>query len=98
MNFEWMEALEVNNMVELGSVMAEGALFRTESRESHYREDYPETFPAGDNENWAVETVVSVKDGHTRIEKVPVSFDEIKPGEFQVKKDDVPVPYQTFRA
>jgi fumarate reductase (CoM/CoB) subunit A len=96
MNFEWMEALEISSMVELALVMTEGALFRKESRESHYREDYPEHFPGGDNENWAVETVVSSKDGKTKIDKVPVKFDEIKPGEFEVKEVDV--PYQTFRA
>jgi hypothetical protein len=31
-----------------------------------------------------------------RISTVPMAYDEIKPGEFEVKKVDV--PYQTFRA
>lgn len=96
MNFEWMEALEISNMIDLAITITEGALFRKESRESHYREDYPEYFPGGDNENWAVETVLREKNGKIEIDKIPVSFDEIKPGEFEVKKVDV--PYQTFRA
>lgn len=96
MNFEWMEALEIYNMVDLAAVMTEGALFRKESRESHYREDYPDHFPGGDNKNWSVETVVKFMDGQTKIDKVPVEYDEIRPGEFEVKKVDV--PYQTFRA
>lgn len=96
MSFEWMEALEVSNMVDVAMVTAEGALFRKESRESHYREDYPEHFPGGDNENWDVETVVTFRGSKIRVDKLPVQYDEIKPGEFEVKKVDV--PYQTFRA
>ena len=96
MNNEWMEAIEIGNMVKLGRAIAEGALFRTESRESHYREDYPDHFPEGDNENWAVETVLQFKDNKLNIFKDPVAYDEIKPGEFEVKKVDV--PYQTFKA
>ena len=96
MNFEWMEALEIYNLVDLAVVMTEAALFRKESRESHYREDYPEHFPGGDNQNWGVETVATFKDGKTKIDKVPVEYGEIKPGEFEVKEVDV--PYQTFRA
>ena len=96
MNNEWMEALEIGNMVTLGMAIAEGALFRTESRESHYREDYPEFFPGGDNENWAVETISKLRNGKIEISKEPVQYDEIKPGEFEVKKVDV--PYQTYKA
>ena len=96
MNTEWMEALEIKNMVELGMVIAEGALFRKESRESHYREDYPEHFPAGDNENWGVETVIKLENEELKIDKAPVEYDEIKPGEFEVKEVDI--PYLTVRA
>lgn len=97
MNIEWMEALEVGNMAQLALVMTEGALFRTESRESHYREDYTEFFPTGDNENWRVETVIKLENDKIKISKEPIGDnDEIKPGEFEVKKVDV--PYQTYRA
>ncbi len=96
MNNEWMEAIEISSMVGLALAIGEGALFRTESRESHYREDYPQHFPAGDNENWAVETVMKLKNGKVEISKEPVEYDEIKPGEFEVKEVDC--PYQTYRA
>ncbi len=96
MNNEWMESLEIENMAKLARAIAEGALFRTESRESHYREDYPDSFPEGDNENWAVETVIKLKDDRFTIHKDPVKYEEIKPGEFEVKEVDV--PYQTYRA
>ena len=96
MNFEWMEALEIGNMLDVAMMTTEGALFRKESRESHYREDFSEHFPAGDNQNWGVETVMKRSDDQIRISKVPMAYDEIKPGEFEVQKVDV--PYQTFKA
>ncbi len=96
MNNEWMEAIEIGSMVQLGLAIAEGALFRTESRESHYREDYTEHFPGGDNENWAVDTVIKLVNGEVEMSKEPVEYAEIKPGEFEVKEVDV--PYQTYRA
>lgn len=96
MNNEWMEALEIGNMVTLGLAISKGALFRTESRESHYREDYPEHFPGGDNDNWAVETVSKLEDGKIKIFKEAIKYEEIRPGEFEVKEVDV--PYQTYKA
>ena len=41
-------ALEVENLVEVGEVVARSALFRTESRGCHFRTDYRKT----DQENW----------------------------------------------
>jgi L-aspartate oxidase len=35
-------AMETRNMLEVGSLMAEAALMRTESRGGHYRQDYPQ--------------------------------------------------------
>ncbi|RLI77874.1 hypothetical protein DRP05_08985 [Archaeoglobales archaeon] len=96
MNFEWMEALEIGSMVDLGLMMAEAAFFRKESREAHYREDFPEYFPHGDNENWCVETGILYEGGRLKIFKVPLEFTEIKPGEIRIEKVDV--PYLTVRA
>lgn len=96
MNFEWMEALEIRSMLDLGLMMAEAALFRTESREAHYREDFPEHFPHGDNENWCVETGIILEGGRLKIFKMPLEFPEIKPGEIKIEKVDV--PYLTVRA
>ena len=36
-----MHALELDNLIEVGTIMATAALARKESRGSHYREDYP---------------------------------------------------------
>lgn len=96
MNIEWMEALEIRSMLDVGLMMAEAALFRTESRESHYREDFPEHFPSGDNKNWCVETGIIFNGEKLRIFKIPVEHTEIKPGEITVKEVDV--PYLTIKA
>lgn len=40
-----VHALEINNLVEVGLIMAEAALVRRESRGSHYREDFPTRDP-----------------------------------------------------
>ncbi|HTU01237.1 MAG TPA: FAD-binding protein [Candidatus Sulfotelmatobacter sp.] len=43
-----VRALELQNMVLVGEMVARAALLRTESRGGHYREDYPER----DDRNW----------------------------------------------
>lgn len=53
-NKEWLDALELGNLVQLLEIAAVSALLRTESRGVHYREDYPLT----DNDQWLVENVV----------------------------------------
>lgn len=40
--------LELNNLLQIGEIIAKVALMRTESRGSHYREDYP----TRDDSNW----------------------------------------------
>jgi len=37
-----VHALEINNLIDVGVMMASAALARKESRGSHYREDHPE--------------------------------------------------------
>lgn len=58
-NQEWRQALEVPFMWDVVMGTAHAALFRTETRGSHQRLDYPET----DNENWLKNVYVSVNDG-----------------------------------
>jgi len=96
MNFEWMEALEIGNMIDLALTMSECALFRTESREAHYREDFPQHFPNGDNENWCVETATLLESNGLKIFRLPIDFAEIKPGKIRIDKVDV--PYLTVKA
>jgi fumarate reductase (CoM/CoB) subunit A len=71
-NLGWIEAIQVPYMVDVAEMIARSALFRTESRGAHYREDYPETDP-----KWL---------NHTRIKKnmelgtVPVIITKLNPG------------------
>ncbi|WP_340817960.1 FAD-dependent oxidoreductase [Methanolobus sp. WCC4] len=52
-NFELMNALELQGMLELGHVIVLGALAREESRGAHYRTDHLER----DDENWLKHTL-----------------------------------------
>jgi fumarate reductase (CoM/CoB) subunit A len=72
-NIGWIEAIQVPYMVDVAEMIIRSALFRTESRGAHYREDYPETDP-----KWLK---------HTRIKKnlelstVPVIITKLNPEE-----------------
>jgi succinate dehydrogenase/fumarate reductase flavoprotein subunit len=72
-NLGWVEAIQVPYMVDVAEMIVRSALFRTESRGAHYREDYPETDP-----KWLK---------HTRIKKnmepstVPVIITKLNPEE-----------------
>jgi len=74
-NKEWVEALELENMVHLLEAAARSALFRTESRGVHYREDYPQT----DNDNWLYESIVKFEEGGLRVTKRPVTLTTLAP-------------------
>lgn len=52
-NLELLTAMEMETMLEIGHVITEGAIRRTESRGGHYRVDYPER----DDENWLKHTI-----------------------------------------
>jgi len=67
-NKEWIDALELGNIVHLLEAAARSALFRTESRGVHYREDYPYT----DNDNWLQESVVKFERGTLTVSHRPV--------------------------
>ena len=61
-------AHEVKNMILSAEMRLRSALFRTESRGNHYREDYP----ARDDENWLCWTRIHCENGEMMLEKVPV--------------------------
>ncbi len=52
-NYELVQYLELEGMLDLAEVMVEGALARKESRGSHFRLDYPER----DDEHWLRHTL-----------------------------------------
>jgi succinate dehydrogenase/fumarate reductase flavoprotein subunit len=74
-NYDWVEAVEVSFMADVGEMMAAAALMRTESRGAHHRADHPQT----DNQGWLKETVVRDDGGTLRLSTQPVRLTEISP-------------------
>jgi succinate dehydrogenase/fumarate reductase flavoprotein subunit len=56
-NKEWLDTLDLCNMVDTMQACARAALMREESRGVHYRED----FPFVDNDNWLKQILVKVE-------------------------------------
>ncbi len=63
--------LEFQNMLLLSDMICRAALLRTESRGSHYRNDFPEE----DNINWLKNIIVRKDGAEMKLEAVPVSLD-----------------------
>jgi succinate dehydrogenase/fumarate reductase flavoprotein subunit len=74
-NREWIEALEIENLVTLAEMVTKAALMRAESRGAHYRRDFPKT----DNRNWFQNIVIEQKDGNMIFQKSPVVVTTMKP-------------------
>ncbi len=85
-NREWIEALAVANMLDVGEMIARSALMRTESRGAHYREDYPES----NDREWLKNVVVEKKKGEMTLGTVPVVITKLRPEEVsdELKKDN----------
>ena len=74
-NQEFIEALEVENMVLVAEMIARAALMREESRGAHYRKDYPKS----DNKNWLSNIIIDQKHDQIRLTKQPVVLTKLKP-------------------
>ena len=67
-NKDWLDALELSNLVLVLELAARSALARTESRGVHHREDYPVT----DNDQWLKESKVRKSEGGLELTHGPV--------------------------
>lgn len=78
-NPELFAALRLPGMLKLALCIAQGALLRTESRGSHYREDFPQR----DDANWLKRTLAYWPPGAEmpRLAYEPVKITELPPGE-----------------
>jgi succinate dehydrogenase/fumarate reductase flavoprotein subunit len=74
-NKEWIDALELQNMVQLLEMAARSALLRTESRGVHYREDHPNT----DNDRWLNESIVKRTAEGFEVTQEPVTVTTMTP-------------------
>ena len=69
-NTDILEAIELQNLLDLAEVTAASALARQESRGAHSRED----FKARDDENWLTHTYATKVDGEVSLEYAPVNI------------------------
>ncbi len=64
-NTEFIEMLEVKNLLDNALVTMESANFRKESRGAHSHEDYPDR----DDDNWLIHTIGHLNDGNVNLSK-----------------------------
>jgi len=74
-NREWVEALQVKNMLLLLEIIARAAIMRTESRGAHYRRDFPNM----DNVNWLKNIVIKQVAGEMHLETRPIVITKLIP-------------------
>ena len=76
---ELTAALRLPGMIRLAMCIACGALGRTESRGSHFREDFPER----DDVNWLKRTLATWEQGRNSptLAYEPVTISELPPGD-----------------
>jgi succinate dehydrogenase/fumarate reductase flavoprotein subunit len=74
-NKEWIEALELHNIVPVLETSAHASLARTESRGVHYRDDYPDT----DNDDWLKEVTVKKVNGEPCPGTRPITVTTLTP-------------------
>ncbi|ACL06122.1 Putative succinate dehydrogenase, flavoprotein subunit A [Desulfatibacillum aliphaticivorans] len=74
-NKEWVDALELPNLVLLLETSVRSALARTESRGVHFREDHPET----DNDNWLQESVAALNGEAIEVGHRPITQTAMAP-------------------
>lgn len=76
-NYEWIDGLEVINMVTVADLVAQAALARTETRGAHEREDCPKK----DNDKWLKNTIIKCVHGKMDLTTRPVAMTKLQPGE-----------------
>jgi succinate dehydrogenase / fumarate reductase flavoprotein subunit len=75
LNREWMESLELENMLDLAEAMAATSIERKETRGAFYRTDFPDTDP-----QWTANLWVRREGGRVVVEKRPVAKYETRAG------------------
>lgn len=76
-NREWVEALQVENMLLCLEMVARAGIMRTESRGAHYRKDYPNT----DYIKWTKNIIVRQVEGKMTFRTEPAIITKLKPPE-----------------
>ena len=79
-NFEWLDAIDVMNMIDVCELIVHSSLERKESRGPFFRTD----FPATDNRNWLVANVLRKLGNGLRFEQRPYQLPFFSP-DFEVR-------------
>ena len=77
-NLTWHDWLNLRSLVAVSRAIAAAALARDDSRGAHFREDFPEPGPLEDS---AFTVVRQGESGGLSVEKRPVAFTIVRPGE-----------------
>ncbi|MGH6967741.1 MAG: FAD-dependent oxidoreductase [Stellaceae bacterium] len=76
LNYAWLDAIDVANLLEVAALTIRGALHRTESRGPFYRTDFPQT----DNARWLAKNILTpTADGDVRFRTEPYELPFFKP-------------------
>lgn len=75
-NYEWLDAMDVHNMVDAAELIVLSSLQREESRGPFVRTDFPDT----DNENWLAENILCIEGDSFRFERKPYALPFFQPG------------------
>jgi len=82
-NLSWHDWLNLRSLIEVSEVVAAAALARENSRGAHYREDFPQVGSLAQS----YFTIASRHNDKIRVERAPVEFSIIQPGESLIEDD-----------
>ncbi|HEY5225943.1 MAG TPA: FAD-binding protein, partial [Methylovirgula sp.] len=86
-NYEWLDAVDVYNMIDAAELIIHSSIERRESRGPFIRTDFPET----DNENWLAANILIKTDNGFRFEQSPYQLPFYQPG--FVRRDNMAVTW-----
>ena len=86
-NLNWHDWLNLQSLIEMSAVIASAALARENSRGAHYREDFTDTGSLQDS----YFTVAKLEQDEIRVDRQPVVFSIVKPGESLLEDDSLMV-------
>jgi len=75
-NYEWLDAIDVVNMVDVCELIVQSSLERKESRGPFFRTDFPDT----DNREWLVANVLSKSGNGIKFQRRPYELPYLEPG------------------
>jgi succinate dehydrogenase/fumarate reductase flavoprotein subunit len=86
LNYEWLDAIDVVNMIDACELIIHSSLERTESRGPFMRRDFPDT----DNEHWLAANIMVRTENGFRFERRPYALPFFQPGFARKPNLDVP--------